>query len=173
MKKICLVLACTTLGAASIHAQEKGKFKLGIGASSTAFINGYSGVGTLGLGLDVKAEYRLSEHFSAFAKVGVSNFFGRTVKTETESYKGSSMQYIPALVGINYLHKSGFLVGAGAGITTFGGYGGGNTGFAYTLHAGYSAGKFDFLADYTRTTADGGFSCVGLKVYYNIFKTKK
>ena len=168
MKKFLLLTALSLSAfAASVQAQDKGVFKLGVGPVASLPFGSFSDSYSFGFGGEVQAKYGITDNIAGFLQTGYTTFIAKTVDLPfIGSYKAPSTGLIPILVGAHY-HNSGFIIGAGIGYGKFTASGAGG-GFAYSPQVGYSFGLVDVIANYTGVAVSGGsYSSAGLKVFIN------
>jgi hypothetical protein len=175
MRKILLLTTLSlSVFAASVKAQEKGGFKLGVGPVGAIPFGSLGDYNSIGIGGEAQAAYGITDNFAAFVQSGYSTFFGKTYTFKSPipgipdvSTKGSSLGFVPMLAGVRY-HNSGFSIGGAIGYGLFTGGGSSSGGFAYSPQIGYSIGPVDIIAHYTGVSRSGGSaSFAGLKVFIN------
>ncbi|MBS1627842.1 MAG: hypothetical protein JSR09_08585 [Bacteroidetes bacterium] len=145
----------------AVKAQQKSnsnsdkKFAIAGGVSIASYSVTGSSSSVMGYGVELEGALGIGGEFQAFAQLGYLNY----------SKNGSSMGFIPVLVGARYSKQ--FIGGMGIGYGTFTGGGGSVSGFTFSPQAGYDFGKIEALAHYTSTSLVGGSANqFGVKVLY-------
>ena len=156
-----LFCVCLSLSVFSQWDEDDKPFKFGIGSGISLPIGDLKEASTVGVGVELTANYAVSENFEAFVQTGVHVFRAK------DTYYGeqSGVLHLPAMVGAR-VKASGFFAGAGVGYGYFNGGGDPLSGFLYSPQIGYAGGRLQIMAHYTSTTVTGGsLSYFGIKVF--------
>jgi hypothetical protein len=164
MKKI-LFLAFLLAGVVAVNAQTKKDVQFGGGLRFGLPVGNFHYSHSIGIGVELQAEYKLHPQASLTGTTGFTNFIGKSTTYWGYKYKNDAAGYIPILVGGRYYASPNlFLSGKlGYGILTGGGSGGA---FNIEPSVGYNTPKYQITFGYNALVDDGTLGHLGVTAIY-------
>lgn len=166
MKKI-LFLAFLLTGAIVVNAQTKtakdvqfsGGLRFGLPVGNFHYSH------SVGIGVELQAEYKIHPSASLTGTTGFTNFIGKSSTYWGYKYKNDAAGYIPILVGGRYYASPNVFIGGklGYGILTGGGSGGA---FNFEPSVGYNAPKYQLAFGYNALVDNGTLGHLGITALY-------